>query len=111
MMAEKPEVPEKVFLLLEKDVPAEYIGKYIDGRLCTFWYKKRWTDDDIEYIRKSVADEKVRKIINMEIPSNWCDPLLTGKNKILKSKFDCNEIEQLLFAIKERLLKHFKSEG
>lgn len=49
--------------------------------------------------------EHAKSAIN-EIPTNWCDPLLTGKNAALKNKpgaYDCKDIERLLLAIKENM--------
>ena len=41
-----------------------------------------------------------------EIPSNWCDPLLTGKNAVIgEPPYDCTDIEQILIAIRDRI-KH-----
>lgn len=40
------------------------------------------------------------------VPSNWCDPLLTGPNKALLGEpgtWDCADIERLLNGIRERL--------
>lgn len=37
------------------------------------------------------------------IPTSWCDPLLTGDNKVLHSEFDCRDIERLLQALRERM--------
>jgi hypothetical protein len=46
------------------------------------------------------------------MPTNWCDPLLTGKNAVIKQPpYDCKDIERLLQALKKRLericLDHF----
>ena len=37
------------------------------------------------------------------IPTNWCDPLLTGDSKVLHGNFDCRDIERLLQAIRKRM--------
>lgn len=38
------------------------------------------------------------------IPSNWCDPLLTGRDAVIgKSPYDCQDIEKLLNGIRERI--------
>lgn len=45
----------------------------------------------------------LEKIIEA-IPSNWCDPLLTGEDKVIgKSPYDYLDIENLLNAIRERI--------
>lgn len=39
-----------------------------------------------------------------DIPTNWCDPLLTGKNAILKGyEYNPKDIEKLLLALKNKL--------
>lgn len=38
------------------------------------------------------------------IPTNWCDPLLTGPTTVLgKPPYDCGDIENLLRAVKKRI--------
>ena len=39
------------------------------------------------------------------IPTNWCDPLLTGANKVLPSTqpYRADHIEKLLLAIRKRM--------
>lgn len=37
------------------------------------------------------------------IPSNWCDPLLTGPGKVVGDNPDCPAIEALLNAVRKRL--------
>ncbi len=37
------------------------------------------------------------------IPSNWCDPLLTGPDKVVGNNPDCQAVERLLNAIRDRL--------
>jgi hypothetical protein len=40
-----------------------------------------------------------------EIPSNWLDPLLSGPTKVISNPpYTCRDIEQLLNAIRARLL-------
>ena len=40
------------------------------------------------------------------VPSNWCDPLLTGKNAVIgQPPYDCQDIERLLNAVRERLMQ------
>lgn len=40
------------------------------------------------------------------VPTNWCDPLLTGKNAAIGNPpYDCQDIERLLRGIKERIQK------
>lgn len=41
------------------------------------------------------------------IPNNWLNPLLTGPNKVLgEQPWGCPQIEALLNALRERMLKH-----
>lgn len=38
------------------------------------------------------------------VPTNWCDPLLTGKTAVIEGPpFDCQDIERLLRGIKQRI--------
>jgi hypothetical protein len=54
----------------------------------------------IEEIREGI-NEKIEKAI----PNNWCDPLLTGEDRVIGDPpFSCQDIEQLLFAIKNKLI-------
>ena len=47
--------------------------------------------------------EAQRENMNNIIPTNWCDPLLTGKDAVIgDSPYDCNDIVTLLLAIKGR---------
>jgi hypothetical protein len=44
-----------------------------------------------------------------QIPTTWLDPLLTGKDAALTGeagKWGCPDIENLLRAIKDRIIKH-----
>jgi hypothetical protein len=38
------------------------------------------------------------------VPTNWLDPLLTGKDRVIgEPPYNCQDIENLLRAIKERI--------
>lgn len=41
------------------------------------------------------------------IPTNWCDPILTGPDKVLPSTqpYRSDDIERLLLAIRDRMQK------
>ena len=44
--------------------------------------------------------EKVREVI----PTNWCDPLLTGKDAVIGNPpYTCQDIERLLSALGKRV--------
>ena len=46
-----------------------------------------------------------------QIPTNWCDPLLSGETKaIIGPPFLCEDIEKLLRAIKQRLAQQAQDE-
>ena len=46
------------------------------------------------------------KVLLDAFPSNWCDPLLTGKNAVIgHPPYDCQDIERLLNAVRERLMQ------
>lgn len=55
-------------------------------------------------VEKLVSGKFAEEIINC-IPTNWLDPLLTGKDKILPDGYNYNpkDIEKLLSALKERV--------
>jgi hypothetical protein len=40
------------------------------------------------------------------VPTNWCDPLLTGKDGLGVPPWDCQHIEKLLRGIQERIREH-----
>ncbi len=48
-------------------------------------------------------ERKIAEDLLRCIPTNWCDPLLTGDNKVLHGDFDCRDIERLLAAIRKRM--------
>lgn len=58
-----------------------------------------WPDnvEDIEAIVRDCCDQ---------IPMNWCDPLLTGPDAVIKD-IDCRQVEALLIAIKQRILSRY----
>lgn len=37
------------------------------------------------------------------VPTNWCDPLLTGKDSIGQPPYDCRHIEKLLRGVQDRI--------
>lgn len=37
------------------------------------------------------------------VPTNWCDPLLTGPEGIGKPPYDCRDIEKLLRGVQDRI--------
>jgi hypothetical protein len=38
------------------------------------------------------------------VPVNWCDPLLTGDRAVISGPpYDCQDIERLLTAIREKI--------
>jgi len=48
--------------------------------------------------------EELVKKIKETIPSTWLDPLLTGRNKVVKEvPYDCNDIENLFNAIRKQI--------
>jgi hypothetical protein len=47
---------------------------------------------------------KKRKPLSDLVPTNWLDPLLTGPDAVLRgTKFNCQDIERLMLAVKERI--------
>ena len=59
----------------------------------------------IRPLKKQIAELK-EKAINA-VPTNWLDPLLTGKD-VTDLPWDSPEIEQLLRGVKERIRQALK---
>ena len=78
--------------------------KLFDGKDEVFWWDSRKCT---ALLMHALADaerlglERAAK----EVPTNWCDPLLTGPNGIAKAvtAFTCRSIEQLLRGIQDRI--------
>jgi hypothetical protein len=47
-------------------------------------------------------NERLRAALANIIPTNWCDPLLTGPNKVVGTDPDCQMIEALLRSLRQR---------
>lgn len=45
-----------------------------------------------------------------DVPTNWCDPLLSGKGSI-RVPADCPQIEKLLHGLRERIECHTGRDG
>jgi hypothetical protein len=46
----------------------------------------------------------VKRSFSDEIPTNWLDPLLTGKGAVIgQPPYNCKDIERLLTALKDRI--------
>ena len=43
------------------------------------------------------------ELLSELVPTNWCDPLLTGPDSIGKPPYNCRTIEKLLRGIQDRL--------
>jgi hypothetical protein len=52
---------------------------------------------------------KKRKPLSDLVPTNWCDPLLTGPEGIGKPPYDCRHIFKLMLGIKDRLRRAERS--
>lgn len=52
--------------------------------------------------RLSAVFAETRKLAADQVPTNWCDPLLTGPNAVIKD-LDCRQIEALLRGIQNRI--------
>ena len=44
-----------------------------------------------------------RKKLSDLVPTNWCDPLLTGPDGIGEQPWDCRHIEKLLRGVQDRI--------
>lgn len=52
---------------------------------------------------------EIAKELGEVVPSNWCDPLLTGDSAALHGQpgtWSCHDIERLLNGIRERIQNH-----
>ena len=55
--------------------------------------------------------EDVKEMIRKEIPQNWLDPLLTGKEAVIGDyPYHGTDIERLLSAIQSRMLEKFNKD-
>ncbi len=45
------------------------------------------------------------------VPSNWCDPMLTGPDAVIGKGVDCRPIEAVLAATKARILARSNAVG
>ena len=63
------------------------------------------TREACEAIAAATAEaERMKRDALAAFPTNWCDPLLSGKGAALKSPlWGCPDIERLLAAIKKRV--------
>lgn len=69
--------------------------------------KRRQTDITIAEKMKVLQKEtaRLRKALEHlpnEVPTNWCDSLLTGPDAVMKGEYDCRDIEALLRGIQDR---------
>lgn len=68
---------------------------------CDAEVKRLEAEADQRSSREAVLEEAAN-----EIPTNWCDPLLTGPNAVLKpeaGRWDCHDIARLLTALAARI--------
>ncbi len=57
----------------------------------------------VQRLIKAITEAEDHELISA-IPSNWCDPLLTGKAAVIgDSPYNCMDIERLLNGIRDRL--------
>lgn len=49
------------------------------------------------------GERKIAEDLLSCIPTNWCDPILTGDKAALHCEFDCRDIERLLQALRKRM--------
>lgn len=70
----------------------------------TLAYERQDQEQRAEAAERRLAEverETIERCLN-EIPTNWCDPLLTGPTAVIKDQ-DCRQIEALLRGIQDRL--------
>lgn len=59
-----------------------------------------------------VRDNQLREAIRDAIPRSWLDPLLTGPKAVIGSPpYNCQDIERLLNAIRERVTSTVKGDA
>lgn len=73
-----------------------------------FFFQDGASPFDADYYVHNVA-AIIARHVNTDIarvPTNWLDPLLTGPNAVISGPpFDCQDIERLLKAVKERVIR------
>jgi len=96
---DQPTIPSEVSQLLKL---VDYIQEchgidHFTSSECIVNYFFKWMQD-----QPIPSEEEILKLF----PTNWLDPLLTGKDKVLgEPPYGCPDIEALLNAIKERIVK------
>jgi len=62
------------------------------------------TLDDMVRFGKAVAEAERQACADC-VPSNWCDPMLTGPDAVIGKVADCRPIEAVLRATKARIME------
>ena len=66
----------------------------------------------LEEAMNKYANERIlsvaREAVEESTPTNWLDPLLTGKDRVVSEASDCREIEALLNAVKQCILSRIE---
>ena len=65
--------------------------------------------DDLERFAGLVAAEE-RKACAACVPTNWCDPMLTGPKAVVGEVADCRSIEAVLNATRARIMERSNAE-
>lgn len=59
---------------------------------------------------EAVAENGARLAVLVEreacevcVPTNWCDPILTGKDSVIGKSANCSDIEAVLLAVRARI--------
>lgn len=65
---------------------------------------------------RAIADAAARKALEWaqaQVPTNWCDPLLTGDKAVFKQteKWDGHDIEALLRGVQDRIRRAEPAKG
>ena len=60
------------------------------------------TWNDLQAFANLIAASE-REACSTCVPSNWCDPLLTGPDAVVGKAVACQDIEAVLLAVKKRI--------
>jgi len=97
-----PDGEHPVYGLDYDNVPIEYLGTKDEIKALASAYTKAVSDLEKAKAGLETADRVV--------PTNWCDPLLTGDTSVFKQteKWDGRDIEALLRGVQDRIREHAK---
>lgn len=73
------------------------------------WLTTKDIGDELLRFAELVAEDE-RKACAECVPTNWCDPMLTGPDAVAGKIADCRPIEALLYATRARIMARSNTE-